>query len=171
MENFASNSHFHMDFIAPFSRVWKTFKLWLSDMNVWWHIDYYTYILLDESSDHAVLENKFPMIVEKYSSDLPYSPKNQGVRYFLQPLTHIHLHSQYEQEIESNMDIRYIYLFSAVAILILIIACFNYMNLSTAWSRSRAREIGIRQKRGRESRQIHDPILRPLLQCPQGEDA
>jgi putative ABC transport system permease protein len=154
MKNFASNSHFHMDFAAPFSRVWKTFKSWLSDMNVWWHIDYYTYILLDESSDPAVLENRFPMIVEKYSSDLPYSPKNQGVRYFLQPLTHIHLHSQYDQEIESNIDIRYIYLFSAVAVLILIIACLNYMNLSTARSRGRAREIGIRKVVGAQRSEL-----------------
>ncbi|MFC2156850.1 ABC transporter permease [Acidobacteriota bacterium] len=64
MRNFPENSHFKMDFAAPFALVHKKFKSWLKEMNVWWHIDYYTYILLAQGSDPAELERKFQNMIQ-----------------------------------------------------------------------------------------------------------
>ena len=66
----------------------------------------------------------------------------------LRPLTDIHLHSHLRNELEGNGDIDYVYLFSAIAVFILIIACINFMNLATARSARRAREVGIRKVMG-----------------------
>jgi putative ABC transport system permease protein len=71
-----------------------------------------------------------------------------SVELFLQPLTSIHLHSNLKWEIEANGDIAYVYVFSAIALLILFIACINFMNLATARSANRAKEVGIRKLLG-----------------------
>jgi putative ABC transport system permease protein len=68
--------------------------------------------------------------------------------YHLMPLTDIHLHSDKLYELEANGDITYVYIFSAIALLILLIACVNFMNLSTARSANRAKEVGIRKVAG-----------------------
>ncbi|MFC1724184.1 ABC transporter permease [candidate division KSB1 bacterium] len=145
MKNFPGNSHLQMDFVFPFSVVHKRFKSWLKDMNVWWHIDYYTYILLADGAVPALLEKKFPEMIMTYSGDSPVSPKNQGVRYFLQPLTDIHIHNHLGEELGTNNNIKNIILFGTVAALILLIACFNQINLSTARSAYRNKEIGMRK--------------------------
>ncbi|MEJ0106168.1 MAG: hypothetical protein WDO19_28025 [Bacteroidota bacterium] len=67
----------------------------------------------------------------------------------LQKLTDIHLYSHTDYEAEPNGDISRVYIFSAIALFILLIACINYMNLSTARSALRAKEIGIRKVIGR----------------------
>ena len=76
--------------------------------------------------------------------------KSQGNAwsYWLTPLRDIHLHSDLEGELEANGNITYVYLFAAIALFILIVACINFMNLSTARSSNRAREVGIRKVMG-----------------------
>ncbi len=76
--------------------------------------------------------------------------KNKGNHfiYHLMPLTDIHLHSDKSYELEPTGDITYVYIFSAIALLILLIACVNFMNLSTARSANRAKEVGIRKVAG-----------------------
>src|ERR1700744_5879606 len=69
-------------------------------------------------------------------------------KFSLMPLTAIHLYSNKESEIGTNGSIQYVYIFSAIAIFILLIACVNFMNLSTAKSSNRAREVGIRKVLG-----------------------
>jgi putative ABC transport system permease protein len=81
------------------------------------------------------------------------------VEYHLQRVTDIHLHSHVNREFEPNSDIKYVYIFSAVAVLLLLIACFNYMNLSTAQSFYRAKEVGIRKVTGADRRQITHQFL------------
>jgi putative ABC transport system permease protein len=73
---------------------------------------------------------------------------------YLQPLTDIHLRSHLDDEIEENGDITRVYIFSAIALFILLIACINYMNLSTARSALRAKEIGIRKVIGAQRKEI-----------------
>ncbi len=70
------------------------------------------------------------------------------MRLSLQPLTDIHLHSNYGREIEPNGNLAYVYIFSAIAFIILLIACINFMNLATARSTQRAKEVGIRKVLG-----------------------
>lgn len=77
-----------------------------------------------------------------------------GTKLSLQPLLDIHLRSHLDSEIEDNGDIKRIYIFSSVALFILLIACINYMNLSTARSVLRAREIGIRKVIGAQQKEI-----------------
>lgn len=76
------------------------------------------------------------------------------VSYFLQPLTQIHLHSHLRHELRGNGDITYVYIFSVVAISILLMACINFINLATARSAHRAKEIGIRKMLGSARRQL-----------------
>ena len=68
--------------------------------------------------------------------------------YVLQPLTSIHLNSHLDYEIEPNSNITYVYIFSAIAIAILLIACINFINLATARSERRAKEVGVRKTLG-----------------------
>ena len=77
----------------------------------------------------------------------------------LQPVIDIHLHSHFETEIEPNGDITYVYLFSVVAFLLLLIACVNFMNLATARSANRAREVGLRKVLGSHRRQLVQQFL------------
>ena len=106
------------------------------------------------------LEAKFPGFIEKYvgpqladalQGDFTMDKfRSQGNEwsYWLTPLRDIHLHSDLEGELEANGDITYVYLFAAIALFILIVACINFMNLSTARSSNRAREVGIRKVMG-----------------------
>jgi putative ABC transport system permease protein len=119
-----------------------------------------TYILLRESADPKALEAKFPKMVVKYIG--PQAAQLLGgefsmekfiaggnkLEYTLMPVTDIHLHSDLTAEVGPNSDITYVYLFGAVAVFILFIACINFMNLSTARSANRAKEVGVRKVMG-----------------------
>src|SRR5580698_3239714 len=80
--------------------------------------------------------------------DPVFGPFNVKIHYVLQPVTTIHLHSGMDNEPEEVGSMSYIYVFSAVAVFMLLIACINYMNLTTARSARRAKEIGIRKVTG-----------------------
>lgn len=80
-------------------------------------------------------------------------------RFKVQPLTSIHLHSNLEYEIEPNSDASYIYIFSIIAVAILLIACVNFMNLSTARSSTRAKEVGIRKTLGSNKAKLIQQFL------------
>nr|WP_294790496.1 ABC transporter permease [uncultured Mucilaginibacter sp.] len=105
------------------------------------------YILLDKSVDPKKFEASIKSIHERYNF-----PKNLTI--YLQPVTDIHLHSHFEQELMPNGDVKYIYIFLCIAFLILIIACINYVNLTTARSLHRAREIGLRKVLGALKKQL-----------------
>ena len=147
------NSHVHYDFLASMS----SYQRYFNPQN-WFDDRFYTYILLKEGCDPADLEAKFPGMVLKYMGPLVQMILNtsleslfeSGARYDLklQPVSDIHLHSNLEFEVEPNGDARYINLFSVIAIFILIIACINFMNLATARSAKRAREVGVRKTLG-----------------------
>ena len=158
VKGFPPNSHFHFDFLASMS----TYKdsrspFWLSN-------NYYTYLLLRKGADPVKLYNEMSKMVKKYVS--PQLKLSIGVNieqfesagnrytYNLQPLTSIHLHSHLADEIEPNSDISYVYIFSAIAIAILLIASINFMNLSTARSERRAKEVGIRKTLGSNRGQL-----------------
>jgi putative ABC transport system permease protein len=136
------NSHFTMEFIVPFESITKT---GVSNLQSWSSNSYYTYFLLQEGADADALEAKFPALIDKHAGDNIWSWKGQKTRYFLQALTKIHLYSNINFEISANSDIKYIYIFTSIAFLILIIACINYMNLATARSAQRAKEVGMRK--------------------------
>ncbi len=153
LKNIPRNSHLTMDFIASF----ETYKLLTgTDFSKWYMSSLYTYLLLREDADPLQLESKLPALLEKYWN----KEKAAQYRYFIQPLSKIHLHSQLiDDEIATNSDIKLIYLFSSIAFLILIIACINYMNLGTARSAQRSKEVGIRKVVGAQKRQLIKQFL------------
>lgn len=116
-------------------------------MENWFAISQYTYVLLEESADAEALEEKFPAFIDKNMGTIL---KSYGASLVLhiQPLKRIHLHSDFPGDIEAQGDIMYVYLFSGIALFVLIIACINFVNLSTARSATRAKEVGMRKALG-----------------------
>jgi putative ABC transport system permease protein len=129
----------------------------------------HTYLLLKENSNSNTLESKLPLIIEKYvSGDIEkvfgqsfaqFKTSGNGYRYYLQPLTGIHLSSNLEGELKPNGNEKAISIFLLIAIFILVIACINFINLSTARSAERAREVGIRKTFGSERKALISQFL------------
>jgi putative ABC transport system permease protein len=142
IEDIAENSHFHFDIFSSI----VTYE----DINskAWGANNYKTYILLQEDCTKKIFESKLSEIVKRYvyrNREDEWAKDGDYWEYFLQPLTEIHLTSDLHGEFEANGNAAYVSIFSIIAVFILLIASFNYMNLSTAKSASRAREVGIRK--------------------------
>jgi len=151
-------SHFNFDFFISMS----TFAD--SQSNEWLRSDYNTYVLLRQATDAKKLETALPAFLARFSGDQMRAQMNMDMvafersgNYFrlnLTPLTDIHLKSNCTGELGPNGTIQYIYVFSAIALFILLIACVNFMNLSTARSAGRAREVGVRKVLGSARKQL-----------------
>ncbi len=163
--DFPETTHFKLDFILSSEGHWNIRDdSWLSN-------NFNTYVLLRKGAHAKDLEAKLPALVDKYfgpqanamfGKELKLNdPEGIGdrVAYSLTPLTDIHLHSHREMEMSANGDISYVYLFGTVALFILVIACINFMNLSTARSANRAKEIGVRKALG----SIHAHLIGQFL--------
>jgi len=146
------NSHFHGDmFMSMVTEVPPTAP------QTWSNVGVFTYLLLNKGADPKKLEARFPQLVAEHV--VPEIQHDMGVSlaeaqksvntflFYLMPLTDIHLHSATKYEMEPNGDIHYIYIFGALALFILILACIN---LATASSARRSKEIGIRKVLGSE---------------------
>ncbi len=152
IKDIPSPSHFNFDFFVSMASLEESRK------NNWVSNNFNTYIVLREGADPKKLEAQFDALVEKYvgpqvkalmSIDMNEFRKSGNYqRHLLTPLTNIHLHSNKVAELGVNSSIQYVYIFSAIAFFILLIACVNFMNLSTARSANRAREVGVRKVLG-----------------------
>ncbi|MCF8304152.1 MAG: ABC transporter permease [Bacteroidales bacterium] len=134
-----SNTHFHYDFLASMSTMRAMYGLRLNKNWIW--NPYWTYIKLHENIDPEALKAQFPTFVDKYFA----RGENNSKTLYLQALTDIHLHSALDYEIETNGRMSYVIILAAIAIFMLIIASINFMNLATATSAGRAREIGVKK--------------------------
>ena len=121
--------------------------------NNWGGFGFYTYVLLKPNVNAATFEKKLAPLYDKYLASI-FAQFNIKMRFGLQPVTSIHLHSDTTNEPEELGSMSYIYIFSAVAFFMLLIACINYMNLTTARSARRAKEIGIRKVTGSSKTQL-----------------
>ena len=146
MKDMPRNGHFRFGFLPSIST--------LAQVPIYGNTNFleqqfpqiYTYVLLEPGTPPSVLEAKFPGFIETYvGAQFPLEEAGFEVNAFLQPLQDIHLHSNRENEIGPNGNIATIYLFVAIALFVLIIASINFMNLATARSASRAREVGMRK--------------------------
>jgi putative ABC transport system permease protein len=152
------NSHFHFDFLASLTTLTDSRNpTWLSN-------NYHTYLRLREGTDLNRFRKEFDRVVDQHVASQVKSAigvtleefKKAGNRYGFQlyPLASIHLTSHLDYEFEPNSDISYIYIFSAIAVAILLIACINFINLATARSEKRAKEVGIRKTLGSNRAQL-----------------
>ncbi|MEO7991188.1 MAG: ABC transporter permease [Chryseolinea sp.] len=113
--------------------------------------NHYTYLVLPKDIDYVAFEKKISAFLDKFQELKPDQEPNVLK---LQPLTSIHLHSNRGLEVEANGNLNTVYILSAIAFFILIIACINFMNLTTAQSLKRAREVGIRKVVGGKKSQL-----------------
>jgi ABC-type antimicrobial peptide transport system permease subunit len=138
------NSHLQFDFVQPMTYLARTNR----DLkeNIWDNFNYYTYIRLDKNAAAtppalAALGNKVQDIYKKHEPHLK-------VAFNLQPLHAVHLHSNFMADVAGHGNIQYVYIFIVVGIFVLAVACINFMNLATARSARRAKEVGLRKVAG-----------------------
>jgi putative ABC transport system permease protein len=145
-------SHFHYDFFISMYGQLSPYEI-----NQWTSNNFNTYIVLKKGTDPKALSSQLNAFVMRYvtpafkSMNLtPEEFEKQGnyLHYSLLPLEKIHLYSNRSGELEANGNIQYVYIFSLIAFFILLIACVNFMNLSTARSANRAKEVGVRKVLG-----------------------
>ena len=152
-----TNSHFHSDFFPAMLSDGYQWGQWLSN-------NHHTYIVLREGTDYRQFEKNLDAVIEKYVGPqalqfigitlVQFRQAGNRFRFSLMPLTDIHLHSKETIQLAPNSDIQYVYIFSAVALFILLIAGINFMNLATARSANRAKEVGVRKVLGSERPQL-----------------
>jgi putative ABC transport system permease protein len=152
IKDFPPQTHFHFSFIRPLHDTYH------DDQSDWLSNNYASFVLVRPGVTKASLQNAVDATINNYlvkqlyqllhvsANDLKNS-SNHFI-YPVMPLTDIHLNSNKSNEFEANGNITYVYIFSIIAIFILLIACVNFMNLSTARSANRAKEVGIRKVAG-----------------------
>ncbi|MFT3911702.1 MAG: ABC transporter permease [Ferruginibacter sp.] len=157
-KSFPSNTHFHPDMLVSFNTLNDTLVYGAQNLRTsFGNNSFFNYIRLPENYDPKKLEAQFPAFLDRAMANRnnrgPFKP-SQGTKLALQKLTDIHLYSHTDYEAEENGDMKLVYIFSGIALFILLIACINYMNLSTARSTLRAKEIGIRKVAGAQRKEI-----------------
>jgi putative ABC transport system permease protein len=143
MQDCPSNSQIKFDFLAPWSSLKKA-----DEEKSFWDANYTTYFLLKNKADISSLQAKIPAFMQKEMNG-----QGATINFELEPFSRIHLYSPYPG-FEFNNSITYIYILEGVALLVLIIACFTYVNLNTARSMERAREVGVRKVIGADNKQL-----------------
>ncbi len=163
-EDLPENSHMRFDMIQS-----STALQFIQQQTNYISFSAFSYLKLAPNASAEALESKFPDMVTKFASGPilrnfgvtyeEYQKSGNGYRYFLQPLPEIYLTSQLESEMKPNGSKARVYIFLAIAILILFIACINFMNLATARSAERAKEVGIRKTLGSDRQTIAGQFL------------
>ena len=151
MKDIPDNSHLKFDFLASFS------SLRASKGETWWSANYATYVLLSDNANISKIEDGIEKVVREALGEV--FQNDDRITFALFPMTDIHLRSTLSTEMQTQGDIKYIYIISFIGFLILVIACINYMNLATARSMDRAREVGMRKVLGAVKRQLFNQFM------------
>ncbi len=169
-EDMPANGHLQFDFLMSMESLEESRSdLWLSN-------NFYTYILVKDGTEKQIVEEKLNRMVERYIEPQiveiigktieEFAAAGNKLVFNLQALPDIYLTSNFRFDIGITSDITYVYLFSAIALFILVIACINFMNLSTARSASRAKEVGVRKALGSfRSHLVRQFLTESILLC------
>jgi putative ABC transport system permease protein len=147
LKNIPANSHLAFDFLASYATLHAQKN---PNLESWDTIVTSTYILLPEGYDHRTLEAKLPALVTKYQNQ----SHGATLRLFLNPIVDLHLRSEFSGELGERGSMATLYILAMGAVFILLIACINFMNLATARSLQRAREVGVRKVIGAHRLQL-----------------
>ncbi len=148
LEEVPEYSHLDFDFLMPISNVYG-----FNGFNRWWNNNMFTYIMLHPKADAMALEAKFPAFMNRHFGE-DFEALGRRVDIQLQPLTQIYFDNFTQYDNARHGDKRSLYLFVIIAIFIMGIACINFMNLATARSMLRAKEVGIRKTVGANRQQL-----------------
>lgn len=145
IKNIPDNAHLKYDLLAPFIYLQEMG----SSMENWGSNWCYTYVLLQKDSPYKEIDKKIIDLIKKNN-------ENSVTEIYLQPLREIHLYSsgKYTADIGGHGDIQYVRIFAVIAFGVLLIACINFMNLATARSEKRAKEVGLRKVVGAQRHQL-----------------
>jgi putative ABC transport system permease protein len=151
LKDVPGDSHFTFSMVSTYSAFKRINGI--ENSEDWGSLNVHTYVLLAPGTDPKLVEARFPEFLKKNMGELS---EMESIKFepYLQPLTIIHLHSNLMAEIGPNSDINYVYAFLAVAVFVLLIACINFMNLSTARSMKRAKEVGLRKVVGADRQKL-----------------
>ena len=153
IRNVPRNTHFHFNGLLPSSFLRDQQGRPAPVLTAAYFCESYGYFLLRDGARPADVERKMAAEAQVKWGDL-YKQRGTQRTYLLQKVTDIHLKSGFEFEVEPVGDIDTVYVFAAIALFVLLIACFNFINLSTARSANRAREVGIRKVLGSRRNQL-----------------
>jgi putative ABC transport system permease protein len=152
IKDVSKNSHFNFDFFIAMANIEE------SRNGVWASFNFNTYLLLRKDADPKLVAANMQKTSDKYLwpqvrqmmniDPVEFKKSGNYINLSLMPLTDIHLHSDRLVELSPNSDMQVVYIFALVAAFILVIACVNFMNLSTARSSNRAKEVGVRKVLG-----------------------
>jgi putative ABC transport system permease protein len=151
MEDVPSNSHFNFNGLISMT----TFRKWRAEIFDWWgYVDFYTYFTLKPNADINSITSKIPEFLKRHSEN---TDKNYAIKF--EPLKDAYLYSMATRQPGAIGSLTNIYIFALIAFFILVIACINFMNLSTARSMERAKEVGVRKVLGA----VHSGLIRQFL--------
>jgi len=148
IQDFPATSHIHYDFLLTMTG----HQLWDGEQTTWMASNYPVYILLKKGSDPALFQSKLKLILTKYyipalkaSGNKEADDVVKNAKILVQPITDVRLYSSSIDDRLEKGDIKFIWLFGAIAVFILVIAGINFINLATARSANRAKEVGLRK--------------------------
>jgi putative ABC transport system permease protein len=158
IKDMPSNSHFNFDFFISLAGSEEARR------HIWLSFNFNTYLLLRKDADAKSFKTKFDGLLKKYMwpqaqalmkiNAEDFKKSGNYISLSLMPITDIHLRSDRIAELAPNSDIQVVYIFLVIAVFILLVACVNFMNLSTARSANRAKEVGVRKVLGSQRKNL-----------------